>query len=158
MIFKTAKCLSAIVLVKYFLITNYPSLSSFKEHLLSYKFCGLGIWAWFSWVLCFLVFDKPAIKVLAVPPKVMTGEACAFKFFQWLLTGFSSFWIVGLRALVPCWLLVIATLISLPHGPLHSLQLVSSKLVSQEGSKKEVIVIKSNHESDLPLLLLYSTY
>ena len=41
----------AQVLVIYCCITNYPKLSSLIQEtpIISYSFCGLGIWVWLSW-------------------------------------------------------------------------------------------------------------
>lgn len=85
-------------------------------------FLGSGVQVQLVWVLWLKVSHKVVVRLLA-RARVSSGgsaeESSFLSSLMWFLAGLSSWWVAGLRALAPCWLLAGASLSSLPHGPLH---------------------------------------
>ena len=111
-----------IVLVIYCCIASYHKLSDLKQHIhiLTHSFCGSGIQALLSWILCFRVFHKTTkchsrlwSHLRLQMGKDLHPSWCGYlqdslpcRLFNW-----------GPQFLATCWLE--ATLNFLTDGPLH---------------------------------------
>ena len=90
-------------------------------NILPHSFCGSGTWAQLNWVLWIRSSqdcsqgDHQSHSHL----KVRLEEEPLPSSLRWLLTRFSSSWVVGLKASVSHQLLAGNFLCSLPRGPLH---------------------------------------
>ena len=71
-------------------------------HLLYHNFCGLGAWAGLSWVPCFRISSRAAVRVSS--RAAVTSSCASFKVLSVVIGRIQFIWGVGLRTSVPCWL------------------------------------------------------
>lgn len=119
--------------------TSYPSflpslvISNTKDFL-SHSFCESGTWKLFIWLLWLMASHfrcYPGLQSHLEAQQVENRLPCSL---LWLLEGFSSPHVVGLRTSFPYWLLARNSLRYLPHGPLHK-EVTSWQLASIRASK-----------------------
>lgn len=111
------------------------------------NFCGLGIWSWLSWVLCFQVSAKAAVKVSQglwshlkiwlgknVLPSSFSGcwqDSVLCRLLDWGPSFLTGYWSSPLSVLC--------------HMSLSKKQPVSSKHVSQEGNRESLLAKRKSH-------------